>query len=223
MIKGLFDNEMPREKLINYGAENLTETELFAIILRTGNKNKNVIELSREIIEKIKNLNLTNITYHELLEINGINKAKASQIISVLEIAKRINNKTTSKKIKLKNSEDAYKIVKHEMQILKEEIVIALYTNNRNHIIKKEIISKGGINYSIIDQRIIIKKAILLGAAGFFLFHNHPSGDPTPSLEDKALTKKIKQSCKLFDIVFLDHIIIGDECYYSMFDNDTLV
>jgi len=218
-INGLLKQEMPREKLIKHGPMTLNEIELLAIILRVGTKEKNVIELSREIISKFTTSIITRKTYDELLEIKGINKAKACQIVAVFELSRRLQTKGIEKKIQIQNSNDVYEITKEDFANLLNEKVIAIFVDTKNKIIKKEFISQGGLNFSIIEPREIIKKVLSLDASGFFLVHNHPSNDLTPSIEDLKITRKIKKICDKLQIRFLDHIIVGDG-YYSIFANN---
>ena len=221
MIDKLMENEMPREKLIMFGCENLTDVELLAIILRVGSRGKNVIELSREILSKFNVELVSRKSYEELLEFDGINKAKACQIIAVFELSRRLNFKKVEEKIKLNNSKLIYDLVKSDFNSLQFEKVMCVFVDAKNNLIKKEFISQGSLNYSIIEPRKIIKLVLTYNAYGFFLIHNHPTGDTTPSSEDINLTRKIKEITKKLDIQFLDHIIIGNS-YYSFYDNDNL-
>lgn len=222
-IKGLLNEEMPREKLINFGPESLTQIELLAILLRVGTKNKNVIELSREILNKFNINQVSRKTYSELLEFKGIKKAKATQIVALFEFSRRLQFEKykSNIKVKIKSSKDVYENVFFDFSNLTIEKVMLILVDSKNQIIKKEFIHEGSINYSIIEPRNIIKKILSYDAYGFFLIHNHPSGDITPSQEDKNITKKIKEICDKLNISFLDHLIIGDN-YYSFFDNSLI-
>ena len=221
MIDKLMENEMPREKLIKLGAENLTDVELLAIILRVGSKGKNVLELSREILLKFSVPLASRKTYTELLEFKGINKAKACQIVAVFELSRRFSIKETKAKTKINSSKDVYEYVKSDFDSLQFEKVMCVFVDSKNQIIKKEFVSEGSLNFSIIEPRKIIKLALIYNAYGFFLIHNHPSGDAQPSLEDINLTRKIKEITKKLDLHFLDHIIVGNN-YYSFYDNNEL-
>lgn len=203
------------------GAENLTDVELLAIILRVGYKGKNVIELSREILSKFSVSLISRKSYNELLEFKGINKAKACQIIAVFELSRRLSIKNFESKIKITNSKDVYEIVKFDFDSLQIEKVMCVFVDSKNQIIKKCFISEGSINFCLIEPRKIIKQALIYNAYGFFLIHNHPSGDSHPSFEDINLTKKIKDITKNLGINFLDHLIIGND-YYSFYDNNKL-
>lgn len=219
-INGLLKNEMPREKLINYGANNLTDVELLAIILRTGTKNKNVIELSREIIEYFNVSLISRKTYEELLKFKGISNVKAVQIVALFELSRRLSFSTQAKKIKLCNSKTVYEYIIVDFNSLSYEKVLVIFVDSKNQVIKKEFIFEGTINYSIIEPRKIIKRALVLDASGFFIIHNHPSGDVTPSQDDINVTKKIKEVCENLNLRFLDHLIYGDNDFFSFYDND---
>lgn len=220
-IKGLLIEEMPREKLVSHGPQYLNEVELLAIILRSGTHNKNVIELSREILTKFNSQKISRITYEELLKIKGISKAKATTIISVFELSRRFSNKNNLK-VKINSSQDIFDLVKENFLDLDIEKVMLIQVDSKNNVLKKEFVSEGGINFSIIDCRQIIKKVIINNSSGIILVHNHPSWEVEPSDEDLKLTKKLKKQCNLLDIRFLDHLIVSNNNYYSMFDCDDL-
>jgi DNA repair protein RadC len=218
-IKGFLDEELPQEKIEKKGPQSLTKTELLAICLRTGTKEKNVIELSKEIIDYFNDRNLLRISYDELLHFKGISKVKAAQIVAIFELSRRIFETSSNKRVQVSCSEDIFNYAKTDFSNLTIEKVMVVFVDSKNNIIKKEFVHEGSINYSIIEPRKIIKRALTLDASGIFLLHNHPSGDPTPSQEDKNITKKIKEVSKMLGIKFLDHIIVGDT-YYSFFDNE---
>jgi len=221
-IKGLLTEEMPREKLIKYGPETLTEVELLAINLRTGTKDKNVIELSREIIQNFGTNIITRKTYEELLQFKGISKAKACQIVAIFELSRRFQNKGIENQIKITNSKDIFELVKSDFENLPTEKIQIILINSKNNIIKKEFLSIGNLNYSELDIRKLIKRIFELEASGFFLVHNHPSQDTTPSSEDIQITNQIKEITKKLNIRFLDHLIISNNKFYSFFDNNKL-
>lgn len=219
-IQGLMLEEMPREKLISSGPSNLTDVELLAIILRVGTKNKNVIELSREILSSF-NVNLiSRKTYYDLLGFRGVSKAKACQIVSVFELSRRLSSKGAERRIKLNNSSSVFDFVRMDFFGLSSEKVMAVFVDTKNQMICKEFVFNGTINYSIIETRDLIKKALSVDASGFFLIHNHPSGILEPSPEDIEVTNNIKSACKIFNLRFLDHLIISDVNYFSMYDSD---
>lgn len=219
-IDGLLVNEMPREKLVKHGPNTLTDVELLAILLRTGSKRKNVLELSREILTKFDTETMSRQSYEELLEFDGINIAKATLIVALFELSRRLKE-NPQKKLSFNNSCKIYDFVKDHFLHLKQEKVMILHLNSKNKLIKHEFISEGGLNQSLIDPKILFKKALIQNASGIILVHNHPSGDSTPSQEDITITQKIKNACQNLDIRFLDHLIIGDK-YTSLFDQDLM-
>ncbi len=217
-------DEMPREKLIKFGPEYLTDIELLAIILRTGTKDLPVLDLSRKILNEFNFKEISRKSFEELNLFKGIKTAKATQIIALFELARRLSsnlNNNHNKKIQIKNSLDIYNLIRNDFLHLTEERVMLILVNTKNQILKKEFINFGSINYSIIDIRKIIKKVLLNDANGFFIIHNHPSGDPSPSQEDIEITKKIFKVSQDININFLDHIIIGNN-YFSFLDNNLL-
>lgn len=218
-ISGLLDEEMPREKLIKLGVSSLTKIELLAIILRVGTKDKNVLELSREIIERFDINLVSRKMYDELLEFKGISEVKACQIVSVFELVRRLSCSSKEKLVIISNSKELYDYVVYDFLALNIERVMVVYVNTKNGIIKKEFAFQGSLSYSVIEPRDIIKRALSLDASGFFVVHNHPSGDVRPSEEDIKVTKTIKTICSKLNIRFLDHIIVGQNDFYSMFDD----
>lgn len=210
-------NERPREKAIYYGIENLSNEELLSIILRCGNKSMNVLELSSFIMKKYMNFNnLINCSYEELIEINGINKAKAIEIMSIIEIIKRVQKNKINQVKKITNPDEIYEYFKYFVKEEKQEIFMVIFLNIKSHIIKYEKLFVGGINYSIVDINLIFKKAMNYGASKIICLHNHPSGDSSPSDQDIYLTKKIIKISDLTGIKLLDHIIIGKNNYTSL-------
>lgn len=215
------EDEMPREKLIANGSENLSDAELLALILKSGIKEKNVLDLSREILEDFSLNRTSRKTYTDFLKFKGISKAKACQIVAVFELARRFSNPITTKKITISSSKDICEIVKINYLNLSYEKVMLLMFDVKNNLLKKEILFEGSINFSMIEPRKIIKRVLEMDAYSFAISHNHPSGDSSPSEEDIAVTNKILRISKEIGIKFLDHIIVGDD-YYSFFDNDLI-
>lgn len=208
----------PRERFLKLGPQSLSDAELLAIILRTGTRNENVIDMSNRLISQFGLDKLLNCSLKELQEINGIGPAKAMQLLSISELNKRIsqiqNNIT-----RISCAKDVFILLKERLKDEKQENFIVLLLSNKNHIIKQETISKGVIDAAIIDPREIFKPAIRNSASRLILVHNHPSGDPTPSNEDKDVTEKIIESGDLLQINVLDHVIIGRDSYWSWKEN----
>ena len=215
-IKDLDKNDRPREKLIRNGADALTDEELLAIIIATGTKKKNVVELSKEILDTFSYEELANIEVAELTHINGIKEAKASSIVASLRLGKRIAQRVIEKEIvKIEKSEDIYNYMKNELADKKNEYFYAILLDTKNVIISKEEISKGTLDASLVHPREAFKLAVKKSAKSIIFVHNHPSGDINPSKDDFLTTKRLVEAGEILDISVLDHIIIGKQDYYS--------
>ena len=215
-IKDFNQEDRPREKLISKGADSLSDEELLAIIIGTGTKEKNVIELSREILETFSYESLSDIQVSELTKIKGVKSAKASSIVASLRFGQRIAQKTMEKKIrKISSSEDIYNYLKNELTDKKNEYFYAILLDTKNDIISKEVISIGTLDVSLVHPREAFKPAIKKSAKSIIFAHNHPSGDYSPSNDDFKTTKRLVKAGEILDIEVLDHIIIGKNGYYS--------
>ena len=223
MIRDIPYDERPRERAINNGVANLSNSELLAILLRCGTKDKSVKDLSLEILNKIGDIsNFQDLTLNKLLEIKGIGKTKAIELLSVLELGKRIyfNQKRTT--LKISSSKDVFQNYRSLFLNSKQEMFYCLYLDNKNVVIERKLLFMGTINHSVVHPREIFKNAYLTSASGIICLHNHPSGDINPSLEDKRLTKALVDIGRLQNIPVLDHIIIGEDNYFSFMENDLL-
>lgn len=222
-IKEWFDDQKPREKLMNNGASSLSNSELLAILISTGYKNKTALDLAQEILEENNNSidKLAKMSVEELKVIKGIGYAKAVTIVAALEIAKRrsLKNETS---IKFDNPLIIYNQMSFLMKDLNYEEFWVIYLNNSLNLIKKLKISQGSINTTVVDLRIIIKKALLLNSTSFILCHNHPSGSQEPSPNDIKITKDIVDAAKFFNLKVLDHIIICQNSYFSFSENNLI-
>lgn len=222
-IKELPLMERPYEKLEIYGPEKLTNSELLAIIIKTGTKEETAIQLAQRILkindEKEKNdlTFLQNITVSELMEIKGIGKVKAVQLLAVIELAKRINNPTNSNIIKIKNTADVANLLMNDLKNEKREKVKLILLNAKNIVLKIKEISYGGTSSAQLEAKDILYEAIKIQAPKIILVHNHPSGDATPSKSDYNMTDKVYESANLMGIELLDHVIIGNNTYESVF------
>lgn len=216
-IKDIPTNERPRERLIKYGEGVLSNAELLAIILRTGNKNESAIDLSRRILTENGGLSfLAKASAYELSNINGIGIAKACQIKSCIEIGKRLLTSKNKDNIKISTPDDIAYLVMEDMRYLTKEHLKAIFLNTKNIVISVKDISIGSLNSSIVHPREVFVEAIKMSAASLIVCHNHPSGDPTPSEEDIKITKRLKEAGNIIGIDLLDHIIIGDGRYISL-------
>jgi DNA repair protein RadC len=219
-IKDWPEHERPRERLIKYGADKLQDAELLAIILRVGGVEDTAIDLARILLNKFGSFRgLDAKSVGELCEVNGVGPAKAAQIKAALEMGKRMASEQIKIKERIDSGKDVYKLVGTYMRDLhREEFKIILLTS-RNNLILERTLFEGSLTESIVNAREIVKEALNNSAAGIVFVHNHPSGDPTPSLEDKNITQKLVSACKLVGIRTCDHVIIGKDDYYSFVEN----
>ncbi len=207
--------EKPREKVLEGGVQTLSSTELVAILLRCGTKNKSVLELSNEVLKYFDDIEeLKDITIEELIKINGIGVAKATTILAAVELGKRISTKKLEKKQFITPISIFYEF-SPLLNNTQQEHLYAVYLDNKGFLIQKKLINIGNLNSSLVDDKIIFKWAYKFSASAIILIHNHPSGDPTPSVKDLEITKQLVKIAKELGFIILDHIIIGND-YYSM-------
>lgn len=222
-IKQLPKTERPYEKLELNGEKTLTNAELLAIIIKTGNREETSVQLAQKILmlnENIEknNLNfLRDITIEELTKIKGIGKVKAIQIKAVCEFASRMYSIDDYKSYIIKQPKDIAEILFQEMRFEKQEILKVVMLNNRNKIIKIKEIAKGTNNFVSANIRNVLNEAVKIQAMKIILVHNHPSGDPEPSKKDYEFTEKVKKASELLEIQLIDHIVIGKNNYKSIF------
>ncbi len=215
-IKSIPKDERPQEKLLKYGANSLSNSELIAIILRTGSKDENVIMLSQRILKE-DGIGLRNIaegTLEKFKSFKGISDAKASQLLALSELSKRISTLKTER-IKISSPNDAAVVMMEEMRYYKKEYFKIILLDTKNNILKVSEISVGSLNSSIVHPREVFAEAIVNSSSSIILVHNHPSGEPEPSNEDIALTNRLAECGKIIGIKIIDHIIIGDGIFYS--------
>lgn len=222
-IKDVPIMERPYEKLELYGAEKLSNSELLAIILKTGNKEESVINLAQKVLKLIEtkeNLRLLqDISLEEFMSIKGIGKVKAIQLKAVCELAKRIGQPLNSNKIIIRTPQDIANLVMNELRYEKKEEARVIILNIKNEIQRIVKIAQGGTNFAMIEPKEVLVDAIKIGAPKIILIHNHPSGDPTPSKADYEVTDRIYESAEIMGIKLLDHIVIGDGKFDSIFQN----
>lgn len=224
-IKNIPIDERPRERFLEVGVENLSNEELLSIILKNGTKDKSVKDLALEILNKYNINNLKDINFYELLKIKGIGKVKAIELISSIELGKRIFVSGKSiKKEKWSNPKNIYMNNKYLFLNKKQECFYCFYFNNNQELIERRLLFMGTINRSCVHPREIFKYAYLNSASSIICIHNHPSGNIMPSKEDVRFTKTIKEIGDTFGIPLVDHIIVGDEAYYSFYEegNDAI-
>ena len=218
-LKELPNEEKPRERLIKYGANNVSNEDLISILLSTGFRNNNVKELSSQILSKIKNIkSLSEISLNELIKIKGIGKAKALTIIAAIELGKRVSEYTLEDKIVLNNTSKVYMYFKNMIKNEKQENFLVVLIDNKNRLISYKIMYKGTSDSSLVSIKEIFNYAIKESASAIIVLHNHPSGIPSPSKEDIKLTNNLINSGKIIGIPLIDHLIIGNNNYYSFYN-----
>jgi len=223
-IKQWAKDDRPREKLLNQGPSRLSDSELVAILLNHGTRDKSAIDLGKEVLQLGKNnLNeLGKLTVKDLMRIKGIGEAKAISIAAALELGRRRQASSHLQKPIVSTSRDLANYLQSLFQDHNREIFAVAFLNQSNRINHIETVSEGGITGTIADPRIILKKALEENAVSIILCHNHPSGSLRPSRQDEEITKKIKEAAKYFDIKVLDHIIVSDAGYFSFADEGIL-
>ena len=221
-MKELPETERPYEKLEQYGAEILTNAELLAIIIKTGTKDETAVGLAQQILklntEKDDNLKfLMELTVEEFMKIKGIGKVKAIQLKAVCELATRINLISNYKEKEILAPKDIAEILIEKMRFEKQEILKVALLNNRNKLLKIRDVAKGGGNFAKATMSAILNEAVKIEAAKIILIHNHQTGDPTPSKQDIVFTQNVEQASNILGIQLLDHIVIGNRNYVSIF------
>lgn len=213
-IKDLPKSDRPREKLIAKGAENLKDSELLAILLRTGTKGKNAIEIASQILSKYSKKRLLQMTYQDLAQITGIDSGKATTLLAAFELAKRALEVNDTNLPVINSAKDAVAQLS-DMRDLKKEHFVVLYLNAKNQLVHKETISMGTLNANLVHPREVFEPALKYSAAQIIAAHNHPSGDPKPSEDDRDVTKRLTEAGKLMGIDVVDHVIITKNSYFS--------
>ena len=221
-MKELPEAERPYENLEQYGAKALTNAELLAIIIKTGTKDETAVGLAQKVLklntdEKDNLKFLCDLTVEEFTKIKGIGKIKAIQLKAVCELATRINSVSSYKEKQILRPKDIAEILMERTRFEKQEILKVAMLNNKNKLIRIKEIAKGGGNFVAATIRSILNEAVKIEAAKIILIHNHPTGDPTPSKQDIEFTKNVEQASKILGIQLLDHIVIGDLKYVSIF------
>ena len=213
-IKDMPKIERPREKLIAKGAENLKDSELLAILLRTGTTGKNVIEIASHILSKYSKKRLLQMTYEDLSKISGIDSAKATTLLAAFELSKRALEVNDTNLPVISDAKDAVAQLS-DMRDLKKEHFVVLYLNAKNQLVYKETISMGTLNANLVHPREVFEPALKYSAAQIIVAHNHPSGDPKPSEDDLEVTKRLTEAGKMMGIEVMDHVIVSKNSYFS--------
>lgn len=217
-------NDRPREKLICRGKESLSDSELLAIIIGSGNKNFSALDIAKKLLKKSNQRfsELSKFSIEELIEIEGIGEAKATIISALMEISRRRLNEESLIRKAIRSSEDAYHLLTNRFIDLNHEEFHVVYMNRANEVLKIEQISKGGLSGTVADGKLIFRSAIMLKASAMILAHNHPSGQRKPSDADKKLTKSLAEFGKMIDLTVLDHLIFCENTYFSFADEGLL-
>lgn len=216
--------DRPREKLLGKGASGLTDTELLAILINSGTKNRSAVDLARELLAVVNNnLNsLGKLSVSDIRKIRGIGNARAVTIAASMELGRRRKLAEAQELTQIRSSHEVAEIFQPLLSDLPHEEFWILFLNRSNKVINRMKLSQGGISGTVTDVRIVMKQAIECLASGIIVCHNHPSGNLTPSESDTRITQKIKEAGNLMDIQLLDHLIISDKDYYSFADNGML-
>ena len=223
-IKNWSQDDQPREKLLNKGKAALSDAELVAILIGSGNKAESAVELSKRILASVENnlSELGKLSIKQLMEFKGIGEAKAITIAAALELGRRRRGEEALEKKKITSSNSVFELMQPVIGELQHEEFWIIYLNNSNKVIQKNQLSKGGITGTLVDVRLVLKNALEVGATGLILVHNHPSGTLKPSEADKQITYKLKTAAESLDIKVLDHLIITENAYFSFADDGIL-
>ena len=223
-IKNWSEDDRPREKLQSKGRTTLSDAELIAILIGSGNQQESAVSLSKRILASVGNnlSELGKLSIQELTHFKGIGEAKAITIAAALELGRRRTGTKGVKRSHISSSASIFELLQPIIGDLNHEEFWIVYLNNANKVLQKVQLSKGGITSTVVDNRLVLKTALELGAVGIALAHNHPSGSLEPSQADIKLTKKLKIAANSLDIRILDHLIITEKAYYSFADEDIL-
>jgi len=222
-IKQWPEGERPREKLIQFGAERLTDAELLAILLRTGNEGASAIDMGRELIAKLGGLQGIDRAYAEdIMQIKGLGLAKTAQLKAAIEIGKRVR-RLDVKPVSFDSADAIARYCYPKFESKRHEQFLAFLLDGQNNLLAERIISEGIPTQSVIYTRKVMEEALRLSASAVVVVHNHPSGEVTPSPQDIETTQKMKKAADVLEIILQDHVIIGRECYYSFMENGKIL
>lgn len=223
-LKKIPDEEKPRERLLKYGKENISTDELIEIVLKSGTKKCGLKEISHNILSSVNNINeLKNMEINGLTNIDGMSRIKAIELTAAIELGRRVYEDNNYKDlVYLTNPKSIINYFHSLFKDKKQEYFYVVYLDNQKKYIDKKLLFKGTVNFSLVHPREIFKEAYMLSASYIICIHNHPSGDASPSSNDIEVTKKIKEIGNIHGIILIDHIIIGNNNYYSFFEDDNL-
>lgn len=223
-IKSLAEDDRPREKFLLKGKDSLSDSELLAIIMGSGNRSESAVELARRILNSVGNNwnSLSRLSVKDLMKFRGIGEAKAISIATALEIGRRKAQQEVPQKIQIRDAATAFQLLSPVLSDLQTEEFWAVFLNQNNEVIHRERLTKGGIAESVVDVRVLFKTALDHFSTAVIVAHNHPSGNLKPSKADISITEKIKESGKILNITLLDHLIVSQKGYYSFADEGLL-
>lgn len=217
MLRDLPREERPRERMLRSGAEALSHAELLAILLVTGTRRESALTVAQRILGQTDGLRkLADMEIEELIGINGIGPAKAVQLKAAIELGRRMAASRVGDRVIIRSPRDAAELLAEQLRYLQKEHFVCLFLNTKNQVIAQETLSIGSLNASIVHPREVFRAAIKYGSASIVCAHNHPSGDPAPSSEDIAITKRLVESGRIVGIDVLDHIVVGDGHFVSL-------
>lgn len=223
-IKNWSQDDQPREKLLYKGKAALSDAELVAILIGSGNREESAVDLCKRILSSVDNnlSELGKLSIKQLMDFKGIGEAKAISIVAALELGRRRRGEDALQKKKITSSDSVFELMQPIIGELQHEEFWIIYLNNSNKVIHKNQLSKGGITGTLVDVRLVLKHALEVGATGLILAHNHPSGTLKPSEADKQITNKLKMASENLDIKVLDHLIVTEKAYFSFADENLL-
>ena len=222
-VKSMPEDVRPRERLLKMGASSLSDEELLAILIKTGTKSKSAINLALELLVLYQKLeNFRQVTISRLMTVKGIGKVKAIEILAAIELGRRVYQERCIERKRLSNARDIYLDSKYLFYGKKQEYFYCLYFNNKQELIERKLLFMGTINRSVVHPREVFKEAYLTSASSIVCMHNHPSGDTKPSREDIIFTKSLIKIGEINGIPVVDHIIVGDNSYYSFYESNNL-
>lgn len=223
MIRELPQGERPRERLKEYGAKHLSNTELVAILLRTGMQGENVLSLSSRVLMQFDGLaGLGRSTIGELYSVRGLSEAKSCQLLAALELGRRSVSQSPEEKVTINSPQDVANLLMAEMCLLEQEHLKVLLLNTKNELMKTHEVYVGNVNASVVRPAEVIRPAVRENAPSIIVVHNHPSGDPTPSQKDIAITKDLIAAGKLLGVELLDHVVIGNRSRFVSLNENRL-
>ena len=223
-MKNLPESEQPYEKYVLNGEESLSDAELLSIILKSGTKEANSLDIAREILKGNHNnlLNLYDLSYRDLMQFSGVGKVKAIQLKAVAELSRRISKTNSGYRLRMDNPESIADYYMEQLRHAKQEQLLCAFFDAKNNFLGDVVVSKGAVNYTYLSPRDVFRYAFDYEAVMLILLHNHPSGDPTPSEDDLRITRRIEKGAQILQLELVDHIIVGDNRYYSFKENNLI-